>query len=278
MRHDPPSVPRRQRAAGLGRRLAARAAVGMPRLGPRPATSCRQRSARSSRSRASRRRSASKSTAAGSRARRRCWPTNGLDAIVVGPGSSLRYFTGAEWGLSERFFGFVLGRRGDPVWVVPAFERDRGLEQIRIGGDVRAWQEDESPHALVARVARRSRRQRPRRARGDDAVRVLRRDRPGRAGRALRERDSGLGGMPDGEGRARARADAPRRRDHAARAPRGLRVADGGPHRGRGGGLERGRASSARRPRRLARAVRPRRGLPARHREAAAAAARGTWC
>jgi Xaa-Pro dipeptidase len=77
---------------------------------------------------------------------------SGLDAIVVGPGSSLRYFTGAEWGLSERFFGFVLGRRGDPVWVVPGFERDRGLEQIRVGGDVRAWQEDESPHALVARA------------------------------------------------------------------------------------------------------------------------------
>jgi Xaa-Pro dipeptidase len=77
---------------------------------------------------------------------------SGLDAIVVGPGSSLRYFTGAEWGLSERFFGFVLGRRGDPVWVVPGFERDRGLEQIKVGGDVRAWQEDESPHALVARA------------------------------------------------------------------------------------------------------------------------------
>jgi Xaa-Pro dipeptidase len=77
---------------------------------------------------------------------------SGLDAIVVGPGSSLRYFTGAEWGLSERFFGFVLGRRGDPVWVVPGFERERGLEQIRIGTDVRAWQEDESPHALLAQA------------------------------------------------------------------------------------------------------------------------------
>ena len=76
----------------------------------------------------------------------------GLDAIVVGPGSSLRYFTGAEWGLSERFLGFVLRRAGDPVWVVPAFERDRALEQIHVGPDVRAWQEDESPYALVARA------------------------------------------------------------------------------------------------------------------------------
>jgi Xaa-Pro dipeptidase len=76
----------------------------------------------------------------------------GLDAMVVGPGSSLAYFTGAEWGLSERFLGMVLSRAGDPVWVVPAFEKDRALEQIRVGTDVRAWQEDESPYALVARV------------------------------------------------------------------------------------------------------------------------------
>ena len=75
----------------------------------------------------------------------------GLDAIVVGPGSSLAYFTGAEWGLSERFLGFVLGPTGEPVWVTPAFEKDRALEQIRVAQDVRAWQEDESPYALVAR-------------------------------------------------------------------------------------------------------------------------------
>ena len=76
----------------------------------------------------------------------------GLDAMVVGPGSSLAYFTGADWGLSERFLGTVLGRTGEPVWVTPAFEKDRALEQIRVGTDVRAWQEDESSYALVARA------------------------------------------------------------------------------------------------------------------------------
>jgi Xaa-Pro dipeptidase len=74
----------------------------------------------------------------------------GLDAMVVGPGSSLAYFTGAEWGLSERFLGVVLGRSGDPVWITPAFEKDRALEKVRLGTDVRAWAEDESPYALVA--------------------------------------------------------------------------------------------------------------------------------
>jgi Xaa-Pro dipeptidase len=73
-----------------------------------------------------------------------------LDAMVVGPGSSLAYFAGAEWGLSERFLGIVLGRSGDPIWIVPSFEKDRALERIRLGTDVRTWPEDESPHALVA--------------------------------------------------------------------------------------------------------------------------------
>ncbi len=75
-----------------------------------------------------------------------------LDAMVVGPGSSLAYFTGAEWGLSERFLGMVLGRTGEPTWVVPSFEKDRALQQIIVGKDVRAWAEDESPFPLVARA------------------------------------------------------------------------------------------------------------------------------
>ena len=76
----------------------------------------------------------------------------GLDALVLGPGSSLLYFTGARWGLSERFFAAVLSREGDPAWVTPAFEKMRALEQIQIGGDVRAWEEHESPYALVAAI------------------------------------------------------------------------------------------------------------------------------
>jgi Xaa-Pro dipeptidase len=75
---------------------------------------------------------------------------SGLDAMVVGPGSSLAYYTGAEWGLSERFLGVVLGRTREPIWVVPAFEKDRALEKIRVGTDVRPWAEDEAPYRLVA--------------------------------------------------------------------------------------------------------------------------------
>ena len=77
---------------------------------------------------------------------------SGLDAVVMGPGTSLAYFTGARWHLSERFFGAVLFGTGEPRWVTPAFEKDRGLEQIRVGSDVRAWEEDSSPFATLAGI------------------------------------------------------------------------------------------------------------------------------
>jgi Xaa-Pro dipeptidase len=76
----------------------------------------------------------------------------GFDALVMASGTSLVYFTGAEWGLSERFFGCVLSRTGDPAWVTPAFEKGRALEQVGTGSDVRAWEEHESPYALLAGI------------------------------------------------------------------------------------------------------------------------------
>ena len=79
---------------------------------------------------------------------------HGIDALVVGPSTSLTYFTGAKWGLSERFFGMVLTKTGDPAWVTPAFEQRRAEEQIKIGGDVRAWQEHESPYQTIAAILR----------------------------------------------------------------------------------------------------------------------------
>ncbi len=76
----------------------------------------------------------------------------GMQALVIASGTSLDYFTGARWGLSERFFGCIITREGDPAWVTPAFEKARALEQVKIGKDVRAWEEHESPSALVATI------------------------------------------------------------------------------------------------------------------------------
>ncbi|HSB10993.1 MAG TPA: Xaa-Pro peptidase family protein [Blastocatellia bacterium] len=76
----------------------------------------------------------------------------GIDAIFLTGGTSLLYFTGAQWGLSERLFAMVLPAKGEPAWVAPAFEKGRALEQIKFGNDVRTWHEDESPYALVASI------------------------------------------------------------------------------------------------------------------------------
>jgi Xaa-Pro dipeptidase len=48
----------------------------------------------------------------------------------------------------------VFPAKGEPGYVTPAFEKARALEQIKSGGDVRAWEEDESPYELVAGILR----------------------------------------------------------------------------------------------------------------------------
>ncbi len=74
----------------------------------------------------------------------------GLDAIVLEPGPAMMYLTGVRWGKSERTFAVVLPQKGAPVWVLPGFEEMRAKELIKPGDEIRVWQEDESPYALIA--------------------------------------------------------------------------------------------------------------------------------
>ena len=76
----------------------------------------------------------------------------GIGAVVIEPGSSMRYYTGVDWSLSERTFAMVLPASGAPAWVCPAFEEARARELIRFGDDIRVWQEEESPFALIAAI------------------------------------------------------------------------------------------------------------------------------
>ncbi len=86
---------------------------------------------------------------------RRLMAENKLDAIALTGGTSLAYFTNIRWGGGERLFACVIPAKGDPFFVCPAFEEDRAREQIALGpfgeakADVRTWNEDESPYALV---------------------------------------------------------------------------------------------------------------------------------
>ena len=74
----------------------------------------------------------------------------GLGALVVEPGASLDYFTGVQWGRSERPTLAVIPASGPLMVVTPFFERPSVAESFQVPADIRVWQEDESPYALVA--------------------------------------------------------------------------------------------------------------------------------
>lgn len=85
---------------------------------------------------------------------RRLMRDNKIGAIYLEAGSSMFYFTGMRWSLSERMFGLVIPARGEIAWICPKFEEERARELIKIGEDVRTWEEDESPYRKVAEVFR----------------------------------------------------------------------------------------------------------------------------
>ncbi|MFY9912748.1 MAG: Xaa-Pro peptidase family protein [Candidatus Sulfotelmatobacter sp.] len=86
---------------------------------------------------------------------RKLMSENGLDAIVLMEGTSLKYFTGIHWWGGERLFALVMPAKGEAFYVCPAFEEGRAREQLASAPDgerpdVRIWQEDENPYARVA--------------------------------------------------------------------------------------------------------------------------------
>ena len=85
---------------------------------------------------------------------RRLMRENRIDAIYLEPGSSMFYFTGMRWGTSERMFAVVIPARGELAWVCPKFEEERARELIKMGDDIRTWEEDESPYKRVAEIFR----------------------------------------------------------------------------------------------------------------------------
>jgi len=74
----------------------------------------------------------------------------GADALLINAGASLRYFAGVPWGMTERLVAMLLPVRGEPVIVCPRFEFGSLQADIAIDIDIRLWEEDENPHALIA--------------------------------------------------------------------------------------------------------------------------------
>lgn len=78
----------------------------------------------------------------------------GMAALVIEPGASMVYFTGVAWHRSERLTAAILPAFGQPVIVTPFFEGPSVRESLAVPADVRPWQEDEDPVALVADALR----------------------------------------------------------------------------------------------------------------------------
>jgi Xaa-Pro dipeptidase len=75
-------------------------------------------------------------------------------ALLVESGSTLEYFTGIRWPRSERTTAAVIPARGELIVVTPAFEEPSVRETLQVGGDVRVWNEHESPFERIVQGLR----------------------------------------------------------------------------------------------------------------------------
>ncbi|MBI3791773.1 MAG: aminopeptidase P family protein [Gemmatimonadetes bacterium] len=86
---------------------------------------------------------------------RQLMKANKIDALMLNGGTSMEYFTGIRWGLSERMLAAIIPANGTAFLVTPKFEQERAMEQAHLGplgtdAEVMAWEEHESPWALLA--------------------------------------------------------------------------------------------------------------------------------
>ena len=81
---------------------------------------------------------------------------NNIQALVMEGGTSMKYFTGISWWLSERTAVTVIPAKGEIIYICPGFEEGRFREQITIGQKVYVWQEDESPFQQIVHALKES--------------------------------------------------------------------------------------------------------------------------
>ena len=74
----------------------------------------------------------------------------GLDALLIGVGSDLRYLTGYAAMPLERLTLLVLVAGRQPFIVVPRLERGAAESGLRSAIEIRTWEEADDPYALVA--------------------------------------------------------------------------------------------------------------------------------
>ena len=76
----------------------------------------------------------------------------GIEALIVEPGSTMDYFSGIQWRRSERLTALIIPKFGEVAVVTPFFEEPSVRESLKLGSDVRTWHEHVNPHTVVAGV------------------------------------------------------------------------------------------------------------------------------
>jgi Xaa-Pro dipeptidase len=74
-----------------------------------------------------------------------------IAALLVEAGSTLEYFTGIHWWTSERVTAALIPASGQVIIITPFFESPSIHEMLQVPGEIRPWQEDESPFELLAK-------------------------------------------------------------------------------------------------------------------------------
>ncbi|MFC4349591.1 M24 family metallopeptidase [Kordiimonas lipolytica] len=75
---------------------------------------------------------------------------SGISAVFLNAGPNLAYFTGIELFSRERLLGALLNQSGDLCFFVPSFELGTFSEFGYQSGEVRCWEEHESPYIGLA--------------------------------------------------------------------------------------------------------------------------------
>lgn len=78
----------------------------------------------------------------------------GVQALHLDASTSNFYFTGLRLHGSERLHGVIIPAEGDLVYISPAFEAAKLRTVMVLPGEIRSWQEHESPTALVIDTVR----------------------------------------------------------------------------------------------------------------------------
>jgi Xaa-Pro dipeptidase len=75
-----------------------------------------------------------------------------VKAIYLHAGTNLFYFTGMRWNSSERMVGAILFTDGTLEYITPKFEEGTILDFMLIDGEVKCWEEHESPYQLFCNL------------------------------------------------------------------------------------------------------------------------------